>query len=245
MSSTQHVISPFLRVPPEIRDQIYRNLLLACHSPELEGEPQGWGRNKPPAVFLSRRYLSKATGIHTSILATNKQIASEAARILYTSNVVRFEGSEFMSAWLDTIDPENVEAVRHAEIFGSLAQLDLKALEDVLERCTGLRRFRIESHMMICEPPREPYVCQFLESVKWVLKDHATLRIIASRFPGGYEHEPRRKEPHPAYWYAISTTFLADMGDAFPRDGLSFDVQEAIKQYSVSTLDNPVDSPSP
>ncbi|KAL8787761.1 MAG: hypothetical protein Q9195_007630 [Heterodermia aff. obscurata] len=242
MSSTDDVISPLFRIPPEIRDKIYRNLLSACYSSE-EDEAPVWGEKNPPVITLDWYGPLDTTGIYTSILATCKQVAFEDTRILYTSNILKFEGSKSMSKWLDTIGSENVQAVRSVEIYGNLADLNIRMLENVLQRCTGLKRFQIDAHMMSCAPPREQYVCTFLGSAKWVLENHATLKMVASGHPGGYEHKPLRKGQYPGYWDAICVTFLADMTDAFPEDGFRFDVQEAIEQHSGSTHDNYVLSP--
>ena len=236
MSSTEDVLCPFFRLPPEIRNKIYRNLLVACHSPK-ENEAPVFGRIKPPVLGFDWRGGPSDTNIHTSILATCKQVAFEATRILYTSNIVRFQCSKSMNVWLDTIGPESVRAVQNAEICASYRKLNRKALEEVLQRCTGLRRFHIHSHMMFCSSPREQYVCEFLDSVKCVLEDHVNLRMVASGHLGGYEHKLLVQGQSPEYLDAISITFLADIGDGFPRDGFSFDIQEAIDQHDKTTID--------
>ena len=250
-SSIKHVFFPFLRLPLEIRDKIYRNLLVAYHSPK-ENEAPVWGSRKPPVIRLGWKdswedilVPSSATDIHTSILATCKQIAFEATRILYTSNIVGFGSPESMSSWLDRIGPESVQAVQNVEICTGLGGLGHKVLENVLRRCTGLRRFRLDLHMMSCSPPRQPYICRFLESVKWVLRYHASLRLVASGYQGGYNHKRLVKGRCPEYWDEISITFLAETADVLPRDGFSFDIQEAIEQHSDGNIDRYLYPPPP
>ena len=225
---------PFFRLPLEIRNKIYRNLLVTYHRKD---EAPVRGKRKPPVLLIGWDWeLKDLTRIHTSILATCKQVAFEATRILYSSNILRFESFDCMNEWLDTIDPESVKAVRDVEIISGYLE-PREALETVLLRCTGLRRFHIRADMMYCAPPYEPLVCDYLNSVKWVLEEHPTFGLLASGHAGGFAHKRLQMGEYGMYRDTISITFLVDTVDGYPEDGFSFDIQEAIEQHAESSFD--------
>lgn len=73
--------SHFLKLPPEIRNEIYKHLLLAEKPiPGLNFVPGGTGPR----------------GLHPNILATCSQIQREAQPILYEGNIMRVEFFSFL-----------------------------------------------------------------------------------------------------------------------------------------------------
>lgn len=209
MSSTKDVAS-LLSSPVEIRGKIYRHLLVASHNLHPYASWDSWLPN-----------LTEGSGIYTSILATCKQVAFEATHILYTSNVFKFDGCKDMNEWLDTISPDDVQAVQNAEINGSYAMMGMDALKKVVRRCTGLRRLHLRQLT-------ELFIRGIFELAKSVLKDHPNLRIVACKHWGDTPKGASQT------WKVGFITLVANTEDLLPKDGKVVDIEEAIEEYDES-----------
>ena len=128
-----------------------------------------------------------------------------------------------MSKWLDVLNPENVQAIRKAEICGSFDMADMDAVKKILQRCTGLRRF----HFDWFSPPfgllTKQDFCRIFEWTKEVLKDHASLTMVTCE-PWGNKHESKRQP-----WQISSITLVANIRDVLPEDGELVDIEKAIE----------------
>ncbi|QDS71791.1 hypothetical protein FKW77_009407 [Venturia effusa] len=76
---TNQIQSPFLRIPRELRDKIYRNILKETGSNLIES-------NYDDDEYPFSRYHGCNNVVDTQILATNNQIFHEAGNILYKEN---------------------------------------------------------------------------------------------------------------------------------------------------------------
>ena len=219
MSSPKDVVSLF-RFPREIRDSIYRNLLVCSYTLYLCMDSRTYGRR-------GWHYTSEDS-VYTSILTTCKQVVFEATSILYTGNVFGFIAFDDMSDWLDTLNPENARALHTAEIEQGYDEMNMNALKKIFKRCTELKRLRYEWHMQSYAPPPERFVCGLFESAKLMLKDHPKLGMAACTHWGGTD-EPKRQT-----YKVKSLTLVAKVKDLLPEDGEVFDIEEAIEQYAKS-----------
>ena len=217
VSSAEEVVS-LLSIPVEIRNMIYRNLLV----------------DSDKISFYFVNYRSADPRLHTSILTTCKQVSFEATRIFYAGNVFLFWATACMSEWLDTIAPENARAIQNAEISEAYEATNTDALRKVFERCTGLRRLQFDWTSMWGGPPPEYYVGGLFQSAKRVVRDHAKLKMVACAHWTS-RHEPVR---HPLD--ADSITLVANVGDLGPLDGEIFDIEKAVEQYAKSTKEKNV-----
>ncbi|KAL8688763.1 MAG: hypothetical protein Q9218_005409 [Villophora microphyllina] len=223
----------FLTLPPEIRNKIYRHLLLASHQPISNA--------RTSTVFLSQecRQTTNDKQIHPTLLSTCRQISREASAILYTGNTFVFKGSEIVTKWLDQIGPDNTALVQDAIINASRPTPKMAELEQVFERYTGLRRLHVHTFMWSCAPPyRIVYTRKFLQRVQpWLLDSHKTLlNRIMSKYNYGFQHKETERGSMPRYRNAIHLTFVASVDDGKPAvGGICFDIEEAIKDVGLET----------
>ena len=237
--------SQFLSPPAEIRIKVYDLLLISSYAPDNGIDFAGPTINvsyheestKPTSIHLTSpashidwtKQFAPAS-VSTSILATCKQVASEATSTLYTRNAMSFGGADIMVDWLNVIGLPNSQTVRNLVCYPQLPKA-MNELEAVFERCTGLRRFEIYSHLTAYFlSDRKRIGCDFLAMVQPWLKSHQSLTKAMSKYPGGYQHEPRNIV-YPQYLDAIFITFVTDEDDGQPLDGTVFDPQAAIKIY--------------
>lgn len=104
-------VAPFLRVPAEIRLEIYKLLLLdnnhktlriRIEDPSVYARLKGEDRRRSKFRYISDRMRNRSAestyclekgyekGLHTSILGVNHQIHNEAAHVLYSEHVFDF-----------------------------------------------------------------------------------------------------------------------------------------------------------
>ena len=93
---------PILRLPREIRDEIYTYSLCAAIS--VETRPQ-----RPFFLTVKDNPFKPPT---SGLLCTNKQIYHEAIEILYSKNIFKFQEPEHLFAFEKQIGPENCKRVR-------------------------------------------------------------------------------------------------------------------------------------
>ena len=140
-----------------------------------------------------------------------------------------------MSNWLDVLNPENVQAVRKAEISGSCYMADMDVVKEILRRCTGLWRFHFDWFSpSFRSPPGHFY--EIFEWTKEVLKDHVSLTMVAC------ENWKTKHESKGQAWKSNSITLIANIRDVLPKDGELVDIEKAIEQYVESTNDKHVHS---
>lgn len=142
----------FLGLPFEIRDQIYRNLLVIPSYIHLCPGTE-WGKQRP-----CRANTGEPLGLCPAILRTNRFICDEATPILYTRNAFVMATLDPRSfGWADTrvaegflssIGPKNAALVRHVSIafpiFSNYHEGQV-ALDDHSEGVIGLLRDRCPS----------------------------------------------------------------------------------------------------
>jgi hypothetical protein len=96
---------PILRLPREIRDEIYTYSLRAA----------SWVETTPRMLLAAADYAFKPPT--SGILRTNKQIYHEAIEILYSKNIFKFHEPEHLFAFEDQIGSENCMRVREMSIW--------------------------------------------------------------------------------------------------------------------------------
>ena len=93
---------PILRLPREIRDQIYRYGLCATH--EVDCSPGSYPFGKPEdGVFKP---------LTPGLLRTSKQIYRKAKEIFYSENIFKFRYPKYLVDFWKQIGPENRKRVR-------------------------------------------------------------------------------------------------------------------------------------
>lgn len=105
----------FLKLPPEVRKQIYE-LLFYRHSPpyfQRHYEPSsGTGKERPNATVLMSPDVAENTGKRClKILLTCREIFMEAYPIFYRINIFYFKSMEIMTKFL-----QNIGAARRQEL---------------------------------------------------------------------------------------------------------------------------------
>jgi len=101
----------FLTLPPEIRLQIYENLLITAHQPiTIYREP-----NTPDGIKVRPRLREQPPNfqhdLSPSLLRTCKQIHSEATPILYSRNKLKIDSSH--ETVLSRFGPNNANHMTH------------------------------------------------------------------------------------------------------------------------------------
>ena len=94
---------PFLKLPAELRTQVYRYLLHALHDICIDSSEAAkerfWRRagREPSKIWKTsrkNRYRVTAIGLHPAILSVNWQTYLEATRILYSENRFSFRSDD-------------------------------------------------------------------------------------------------------------------------------------------------------
>lgn len=130
-------MSPFLLLPGELRNEIYRHLLA---TPTIQYE-HGLSSIKPRKIVLrDPEYpwleYEKSQLLHTAILRTNKKISSEARAILLQGNSIRV--SIAGTAYKD-LPLAQFQNTRHLHIKGLTPCRDRRELVVTLVNLTNLR----------------------------------------------------------------------------------------------------------
>ena len=183
----------FLLLPAEIRNHIYRLLLL---SPEIQ-----WNRHYvSPFVNGSSgmdRELSYATGLHSTILATCRTIAFEASPILYGHNTFGLFLPE-VSFFVQMIGPQNKNLLRDVQVFMKhLVKIpDFVRWDKAFRHCSSLRRLHFFFEFLIADglegSPDEQSRCHesvfvFFKRAQKLLNTHSSLKLAMSSYPMGQE----------------------------------------------------------
>ncbi|KAI9814811.1 MAG: hypothetical protein M1827_003077 [Pycnora praestabilis] len=136
--------SPFLRLPLELRDEVYRLLLIRDWGIHIEGDP---ARNKKP--FYCANNDVKLT---TALTLANRQIGKEASRILYSENIFSFLGHlSCIVAAVKSLLPHTLVLLRKVQFQWYVDKLDEQAERFWRELCgfvgeaTSLESVMIES----------------------------------------------------------------------------------------------------
>ena len=224
----------FFKLPLEVRLQIYDLLLVSQYLDPYRPEPTG--PTGPPILWIgstSTVIWRGVSGIDLSILSTCTKVASEATFLLYTKHLFHFEHKpRFSLEWLDKIGSTNCHNIRYIHIFNPTNRVDGAEYIDIINRCSGLRRFHIN-----CNNPLSFWkglACDFLEAASPLLKDHPTLTKTLSEYPNalhaagcGYECSKRFKcDYNPPF----QVTFVAHESDGvISLDGIPFDIDDAIQ----------------
>ncbi|KAI9785528.1 MAG: hypothetical protein M1839_009269 [Geoglossum umbratile] len=126
---------PFLSLPPEIRNKIYRHLLT---SPQTLTSPQ-----RPSAHFIQNH-------LQPGILATSRQVHNEALRILYEENRVEVYVSDD-AVHLPTSSARNLDLVLAFNVMlevsparGMVTRERVEELVGRLARCPRIVDLRVE-----------------------------------------------------------------------------------------------------
>lgn len=140
--------SPLLRLPAELRLQIYKYI--------LSGETfsiHAWRRYTP--FSIATRILRKRRNF-LALLAVNHQLHAETHLLPFQHNVFRFKSQDAFGSWLAGLSAAQQDAVREIQIVTWMARhmvegeaWQFKALEDVVPvgKLKGLRRVWVEVRM--------------------------------------------------------------------------------------------------
>lgn len=97
--------SPFLELPPELRNEIYRHVIVVGHDEDLH-EDEDYVE-----IAIHRPYVTEP-----ALLAVNRQIRSETVSIFYGENIFRIKGSVIIVHFLRTADEDVVRSLRYVQI---------------------------------------------------------------------------------------------------------------------------------
>ncbi|KAI9774878.1 MAG: hypothetical protein M1840_000094 [Geoglossum simile] len=121
---------PFLALPPEIRNEIYRYLLT---------------RNGPVRSPHRPRQYAVPTNLQPCILATNRQIHNEALRILYQENRLEIYVSD--AVYLPTCCARNMHMVESYNVLLDVGMVTRERMEELVARlaeCARVGDLRVE-----------------------------------------------------------------------------------------------------
>ena len=110
LSTSKHT-PPFLILPREIRDVIYRHVFSSVHPLEWSEDPATVAVPSQPSV--GRRSSHSRT---LGLLAVNSQIYAEASEILYHHSIFQFLYSWTALAFFRTIGPKKSSMIRHLQL---------------------------------------------------------------------------------------------------------------------------------
>lgn len=97
--------TPFLDLPPELRNEVYRQVLV------VDYEEESLLDNGHIVIGVHRPCVPEP-----ALLAVNRQIRSETLSIFYGENVFRIAGSTMIMRFLRTADEEVIRALRYVQI---------------------------------------------------------------------------------------------------------------------------------
>ena len=98
---------PFLKLPAELRDRVYRYLLHAHNDVYIDSSEAlkgrfwcHWQGSDLSGKGLTDRemYMVTATGLHPAILSVNRQTYLEATRVLYSENRFNFYSNRYLDS---------------------------------------------------------------------------------------------------------------------------------------------------
>lgn len=127
---------PFQKFPPEIRDEIYRYVLLSTEDEDEDEDWEDWGPTGPDVCCLS-------------LLLVSKQIYLEAFHIYYRYRNLKFSDSFSLSLFLKNIG--DVRRYYVTRINFNWTEYATPELYDLLRRCPNLRFLDI--HIYSVGPP--------------------------------------------------------------------------------------------
>jgi hypothetical protein len=146
-----HRAPSFLRLPAELRNQIYTYI--------LSGETFSihcWRRYTP--FGFATRILRKRR-LFLALLAVSRQLHSETRLLPFRLNTFRFKSQDAFDSWLDKFASDQQEAIQNIRLVTWMARHMVegqswrsKPLEEVLPvvRLSGLKRVEIEVRMRDC-----------------------------------------------------------------------------------------------
>jgi hypothetical protein len=141
----RHGASSFLRLPAELRNQIYAYI--------LGGETFNihcWRRYTP--FGFATRIMRKRT-LFLALLAVSRQLHAETRLLPFRLNAVRFKSQDAFDSWLDKFALDQQEAIQNVRLVTWMARHMVegqswrsKPLKEVLPvlRLPGLRKVEIE-----------------------------------------------------------------------------------------------------
>ncbi|KAL8979437.1 MAG: hypothetical protein Q9205_005227 [Flavoplaca limonia] len=173
----------FLRLPPAIRNEVYKLILISHDS------PVGLGCRSFPMDPLRRHCKSKGIEINPSILRTCKAINQEATHYLYDSNCFYFLHEESDRGWLYQIGPQNANMVHDLSIESTMDSVAYTSLENVLKRARRLRRFHVFHGPYM--PAKDQL--RFLRIIQPWFKAHETLKLVVAPHQGILRREDAKR----------------------------------------------------
>ncbi|KAL8848961.1 MAG: hypothetical protein Q9221_006056 [Calogaya cf. arnoldii] len=168
---------PFLELPPELRNKIYK-LLLVSDTPPVRVHGFYWTFRENGIEKYGKLKTAGPCNINPCILCTCRKINNEATHYLYGSNAFCFPIDETDRGWLLKIGPTNARMVKNITTFDRTLYFDYPYFEDfnhLFRRGKGLRRLRIYVVGLFAPPD---YIQSFLLRIKTCLVAHETLRWL-------------------------------------------------------------------
>ena len=208
----------FLRLPPEIRNEVYKLILISHDS------PVGLGCRSFPMDPLRRHCKSKGIEIDPSLLRTCKAINEEATHYLYDSNCFYFLHEESDRGWLYQIGTHNANMVHDLAIESTMDSVAYTSLENVLKRAKRLRRFHVFHGPYM--PAKDQL--RFLRIIQPWFKAHESLKMVVTPHQGILRLEDAKRY---ICTHQKLFTFLASREDAVdPLDQCDvIDIDEEIR----------------
>ncbi len=183
--------STFLCLPGEIRNRIYELLLL--YEPRSRGgEPDyidpymsGSGDDAPA--------LSYKTRLHPAIIASCRNIASEALPILYAGNTFGMWAAH-ASYFTRMIGSRNAGMLRNVSIFmnGPYQIPEHLRLDQAFKGCAALKRFHFSFEFILHRETldrNQQLVHDFLQQTRKWLAEHPSLNLAMSSSPTGQSRD--------------------------------------------------------
>ncbi|KAL8871941.1 MAG: hypothetical protein Q9174_002337 [Haloplaca sp. 1 TL-2023] len=227
----RHGFPTFIRLPLEIRCQIYEHLLLAPfnhHGSREEVVPFSHRRSRldPPLGIkfgswereedLEDHPLSFTTGLHSAILATCQPIHQEASPLFYGCN--QFSLDLLHATYFPTmIGPRNANLLQFLDIHttGLYEVPNQFRWDHAFRSCSNLRRLDIGFEFIISDGKFAPHpgtttgsqyhgsLLIFFKRVQLLVKMHPTLRYATS------SDSPAGEQRHHTHFSSLRVSLLA------------------------------------
>ncbi|PGH16929.1 hypothetical protein AJ80_04997 [Polytolypa hystricis UAMH7299] len=192
--SASHATFPFLRLPRELRDRVYKELLTRPDHDELwirfSPRNEVWWDATRYCRCRGKREQLWATLLSLEILQTNKQVYAEAMRVLYGRNKVWIDAPPSrVIEFLTRLSPVGRESIRFLRLWLDSRIIEAERLMFTFSQLSeSTQAQRIEQELLIPWQNLLPYIATHLSNLQ-------TLRITknAARPDFSWFAEPKNQ----------------------------------------------------